>query len=147
MLSRYFFLKLCLIGICAGILTGCSAVKVQNYQNQTPELEIEQYFQGKTKAWGIFQDRFGTVRRRFTVDIHGTWDDQKQQLTLIEDFVYDDGEIEQRIWTITKTGEDQYTGKADGVIGQAIGKSAGKRLSLSISFQFTGEWKNLAGEL
>lgn len=109
-------------------------MNIQDYENTTPELKIENYFQGETKAWGIFQDRFGKVRRKFTVDIDGTWDENNQKLTLIEDFIYDDGETEQRIWTITKTDENIYTGSADGVVGKASGESEGNAFNFKYTF-------------
>lgn len=109
-------------------------MKVESYEKQTPKLVIEDYFKGEMKAWGVFQDRFGTVRRRFVVDIVGTWDEDEQQLTLIEDFVYDDGEEEQRIWVITKTGENTYSGTADGVVGEATGKIAGNAFNFKYDF-------------
>ena len=48
-------------------------------------LNLEEFFVGKTTAKGQFQDVFGTVRRRFDVDIQGTWDGET--LNLVEDFV------------------------------------------------------------
>jgi len=116
------------------IISGCAAMDVQDYQNADPKLKIEEYFQGNTQAWGVFQDRFGKVRRRFVVDIHGEWDEDKSILTLTEDFVYDDGEKEQRIWTIRKTGKDTYIGSADGVVGVAEGKSAGNAFNFKYTF-------------
>ncbi|WP_439149326.1 DUF3833 domain-containing protein [Sulfitobacter sp.] len=86
-------------------------------------LKIEEYFDGHVVATGQFQDTFGTVRRRFVVDINGTWDGQT--LTLVEDFVYEDKSTEQRVWKMTKTGPETWTGKADGVIGTAKGIARG----------------------
>lgn len=123
------------------ILNGCSGVKVQDYQNLNPELKIENYFQGQTKAWGVFQDRFGQVRRRFVVDITGTWDPQTETLKLVEDFDYDDGEKERRVWIITKTGPDTYTGTAEGVVGQAQGKSSGNAFNFKYTFDLPVEGK------
>jgi len=102
-------------------------VKVQDYQNEKPQLNLFDYFKGKTFAQGQFQDRSGKVLRRFTVDITGTI--EGNQLTLDERFVYNDGEKQQRIWRITKTAEGQFIGKADDVIGEAIGESAGNALN------------------
>jgi len=116
-------------------------VKVESYKEQSPTLNIENYFDGESKAWGIFQDRFGTVRRRFTVDIDGTWNPQNNTLKLVEDFVYDDGETEQRVWTILKTGQDTYTGTADGVVGTAIGKSSGNAFNFKYTFDLPVEGK------
>ncbi len=124
-------------------VTGCSTVNIQDYQNTTPTLKVEDYFQGKTKAWGIFQDRFGQVRRRFTVDIEGTWDADNQELKLIEDFIYDDGQTEQRIWTITKTDDNQYEGYADGVVGIATGESEGNAFNFKYQFDLPMNGKTL----
>jgi len=100
-------------------------MNVIDYKETEPRLVLEDYFSGKSIAHGVFQDRFGKVRRRFTVDIDGTWDEKAQQLTLIEDFVYDDAQTERRIWTLNKTGENTFTGTADGVVGMAEGEVSG----------------------
>lgn len=107
-------------------------MKPEDFAGRTPTLLIEDYFVGQTRAWGIFQDRFGNVRRQFTVDIEGTWDGET--LTLVEDFLYDDGEVEQRIWRITKTGDNDYEGQADGVIGVARGQAFGNALNWRYQF-------------
>jgi hypothetical protein len=87
------------------------------------ELRLEEFFEGRTVARGQFQDRFGTVRRRFDVEIEGTWDGRV--LTLVEDFVYEDGSTEQRVWTLEKTGDRTWRGTAPGVIGIATGEERG----------------------
>jgi hypothetical protein len=99
----------------------------EDFAGREPTLLIEDYFAGRTKAWGIFQDRFGRLRRQFEVEIEGTWDGKT--LTLVENFLYDDGETEQRVWRITKQGEHGYEGRADGVIGIAEGRAYGNALN------------------
>lgn len=84
-----------------------------------PKLDLEEYFEGRVTAYGQFQDLFGTASRRFVVDMNGDWDGRT--LTLTEDFTYSDGYQEQRVWTLTKTGDDTWSGTADGVIGEALG--------------------------
>jgi hypothetical protein len=66
------------------------------------QLNLEEFFDGDLVAYGQFQDILGNVSRRFTVEIDGTWDGET--LRLVEDFVYEDGSTEQRIWTLRKTG-------------------------------------------
>lgn len=100
-------------------------MQLEDFADKGPELVLEEYFSGQTRAWGMFQDRFGNVRRQFTVDIAGEWDEATQTLVLTEDFLYDDGETEQRVWTLTKTGPNSYEGSAPGVIGTASGRTAG----------------------
>ena len=127
MMRRAFFIVLTIT-----FLTGCTSMKPEDFAGKEPRFQIESYFEGRTKAWGIFQDRFGKLRRQFQVEIEGTWDGKL--LTLVEDFVYDDGEREQRIWRIRKTGEHAYEGEADGVIGTAKGRAYGNALNWRYDF-------------
>ncbi len=85
--------------------------------------ELQEFFDGRTVAHGQFQDRFGTVRRRFEVVIDGTWDGET--LTLDEDFAYADGTTERRVWTLRQTGPETWQGTAPGVIGTAKGREQG----------------------
>ncbi|MEH6830795.1 MAG: DUF3833 family protein [Sulfitobacter sp.] len=83
------------------------------------DFNLEEFFDGRVLAKGQFQDAFGTVRRRFDVVVTGTWDGET--LKLVEDFDYEDGTTEQRIWRLKKTGtvvaDQKWTGSADGVLG------------------------------
>lgn len=110
-------------------LGACSNMQIDDFSGTAPELKPEEYFAGQTKAWGIFEDRFGNLKREFLVDIKGEWDGTT--LTLTEDFDYSDGEQEQRIWRITKTGDGLYEGRADDVVGIAKGVARGKALNWS----------------
>ena len=93
----------------------------------TPALRLEEYFLGRTLAWGVFQDRFGKLRRQFEVVIEGAWDGET--LTLDEQFHYADGERQQRIWRLRRSGPDRWDGRADDVIGVAHGRIQGNELS------------------
>ena len=109
------------------LLSACSGMAVEDFKNGKPELVLEDYFKGRTVAWGIFEDRFGQLRRQFKVTIDGTWDGKI--LTLDERFKYEDGETDQRIWRITKIGRGNYEGRAADVIGVATGVAAGNALN------------------
>ena len=106
-------------------------MKIGDFTGNTPELRIEHYFAGRTHAWGVFEDRFGTLRRSFTVAIDGQWDGR--ELVLDERFLYADGETDRRVWRIVRTAEGadggSYEGRADDVIGTAVGRSAGNALN------------------
>ncbi|MGP1255734.1 MAG: DUF3833 domain-containing protein [Kiloniellales bacterium] len=115
--------------VATAAVTGCKSMDIEDFEGREPTLVLEEYFAGQTRAWGIFEDRFGNLRRQFTVDIEGTWDGQT--LTLVEDFFYADGEIDQRIWTLTKTGDNSYEGTADDVTGIARGQTAGNAFTWS----------------
>ena len=72
-------------------LAGCTGKpSIDDPKLSDRALRIEEFFDGKVVATGQFQDTFGTVRRRFDVDIGGTWDGRT--LTLVEDFDYESDE-------------------------------------------------------
>jgi len=101
-------------------------MKPENFKGSQETLVLFDYFKGKTTAWGIFEDRFGNIRRQFQVNIKGTIEDEV--LTLDEQFLYDDGERDQRIWKIRKTGHKTFEGTAEDVIGTAKGEIQGNAL-------------------
>ncbi len=109
------------------ILSGCSAMNINDFKNSGTAFVLEDYFSGDVRAAGMFEDRFGVVRRQFTVDIKGSWDGR--ELILDERFHYSDGEKDRRVWTIEKTGENSYVGRADDVIGVAQGEVRGNALN------------------
>ncbi|MCG9706003.1 DUF3833 domain-containing protein [Photobacterium damselae] len=107
-------------------LLSCSQ-KMSDYQNVQPKLDLFEYFNGHVIAWGMVQDYTNTQTRRFEVTILGTVKDN--QLTLVEDFIFSDGETQQRIWHITQLSEGLYQGTANDVIGTATGKSQGNAVN------------------
>ena len=112
--------------ICAFLITSCSnnnAMKPEDFKNKEPRLIIEEYLSGNVKAWGVLQNRSGKVTRQFNADLNGTWDGK--QLILKEKFNWDDGEVQDREWTINKIDEHNYEGTAGDVVGKAKGHSYG----------------------
>ena len=107
-----------------GLLAACSGrPSLTDQPLSDRDFELQEFFEGRTVAYGQFQDRFGTVRRRFEVVIDGTWDGDT--LTLNEDFSYADGTSERRVWTLRQTGPESWEGTAPGVIGTATGREQG----------------------
>lgn len=123
-------------------VAGCASPSLKDYADNTPKMDLVEYFEGRTTAWGQFQDLRGKVRRRFKVVIDGTYDGN--ELTLTEDFVYDDGETERRVWTIVSTGPNTFEGTAGGVVGKAVGEAAGNAFNWRYTFDLkTGEDKTM----
>ena len=110
------------------IISGCAKeMSIDKFTDSKPEFILENYFDGKVEAWGLFHDRFGNLKRQFKVSITGTR--KSDQIILDERFLYDDGEKDQRIWTIDILGQNKYHGRADDVIGVAKGESNGNALN------------------
>ncbi len=114
------------------VLSGCSA-DIEDYRQSQPQFDLFQYFEGDVTAWGMVQDYSGKQTRRFSVQIKGTV--TGEQLVLTEDFVFDDGEQAQRIWTIKHLGDGRYEGEADDIIGVARGTAVGNALRWQYDFE------------
>ncbi|WP_025819479.1 DUF3833 domain-containing protein [Shewanella marina] len=107
-------------------LTSCSSASIDDYQATTPKLVLADFFNGKLTAAGIVQDFSGKVTRTFTVTMQASW--QGNQGVIDEDFIFNDGEKQKRIWQITRQAPGQYTGTANDILGTATGVSAGNAL-------------------
>ncbi len=53
----------------------------------------------------------------------------------VENFVFDDGEVDQRIWVITKLEDGSYQGEADDILGLAVGQERGNALQWRYDFE------------
>jgi len=109
-------------------LAGCSPVTVQDYADNRPLLVPEEFFQGQLTAHGVIKDRGGKVIRYFNADIKAYWENGIG--TLEEDFIFDDGEPERRVWTLTPQADGSYTGTAGDVIGDGRITLAGNSMFL-----------------
>ncbi len=139
---RRKLLTLAAVLFAAAALQGCTSMKPEDFADKEPRFRLEEFFPGRTAASGIFQDRFGNLRRSFQVDIRSTWDGTV--LTLVEDFVYDDGETEQRIWKLTKLDENNWEGTTADAVGKARGQSFGNAFRFAYDFNLKvgeGRWK------
>jgi hypothetical protein len=121
------------------LISSCSVV-LNDYKTVDKPFDIKTYFDRQVIAWGMIQDYSNKVKRRFCVEINGTWKDEKG--VLAEKFYFNDGEISYRNWQLTKLADGSYTGTAEDVVGTAIGKHQG------FAFQFQYELSlNIDGDI
>lgn len=86
------------------------------------DLRLEDFFKGKTYAYGSFGAINGTSRS-FRVDLTGHV--RGKVLTLREDFRYDDGERDTKTWVFTRTGPNTYSGTREDVLGETTVRLSG----------------------
>ena len=138
MMALKFMVRLLFVGAVIIGLTSCTQwlfrADMADHADNHPALKLEEFFDGRSYAYGIFEDRFGNLKRQFRVQIDGHTD--AGRLTLDEQFIYDDGETARRVWKIDNLGPDRvgllrYQGRADDIVGVATGQIAGNVLSWS----------------
>lgn len=100
---------------------------------------FEEALLGTTVGTGSIKTITG-VDRGFTATLNGTWDGET--LTLVEDFVYDDGEIDQKTWRLTRLENGEYEGTREDVVGAARGYQDGNTMRLEYLIDLpTGQGK------
>jgi hypothetical protein len=89
-------------------------------RNETASFDILSYFEGRTLADGVFEDRRGHVKRRFTVNMTGRA--EGNSLVLDEAFDFDDGERETRTWVLQRGEGQTFTGTCADAVSTARGR-------------------------
>ena len=116
-------------------------MKPEDFKGTEPTINIEKYFEGPVKAWGLLQDRKGKVTRQFKADMFGKF--QNNVLTLEEEFFWTDGEEQKRVWKIKKIDEHNYIGPASDVVGEAKGFSYGSAFKFEYDLMIPIKGKNI----
>ena len=114
-------------------LSACGSTSVDDYQAREPAFAPEDFFNGALTAHGVVKDFSGTAIRHFSADIMGCWSDGVG--TLDEDFVFDDGEQQKRIWTLTPDGDQTYIGTAGDVVGEGLARWQGNAMFLDYTLR------------
>ena len=113
------------LGLALGaLLAACAGPDLADHAAQTPALDFRAYFDGTVTARGLVRNRGGKVLRRFEVTMDCRWQPDGQG-TLHETFAYDDGERQERTWTVRRAADGRWIGTAPDVVGEAEGEAAG----------------------
>ena len=115
--------------LAALVLAGCGRTPIREYSDNTPTLDLEQFFNGPLTAHGVIENRSGKVIRYFNATIDAHWENGTG--TLEEHFIYNDGTTDQRTWTLTRAGDGRYVGTAGDVVGEADIEVAGNTMYLN----------------
>ena len=135
--DRGFFIpkihqSLLIMGLILGV-SACSAPGIDRYASRTPAFEPKAFFSGFITAHGVIKDFSGEVTRTFNADIDGCWRDNTG--TLDERFVFDDGEKQSRLWTLTETTNNNFVATAGDVVGDGYAVTAGNAFFLEYTLR------------
>lgn len=119
-------MKLLLVAALSLGLSACASNGVEQYRSAQPALDLPTYLNGRLDAWGMFQGRSGEVKKRFHVVIDAQWTGDTGVLD--ENFQWSDGTTSRRVWTLTRQPDGTFRGRADDVVGEAVGEVAGNAL-------------------
>ena len=75
--------------------------------------------------------------RRFRARLNGRLDGDR--LTVVEDFIYDDGEENRLTWVFDRAGPGRWTGRREDTVGVAEVVETGTEIRLSYTADFMSE--------
>lgn len=107
-------------------LTGCATRPPIPPETATP-FHLTQALGGVTEGRGEFSSVTG-ARRGFSVRLEGRL--ENGVFVLVEDFVFDDGEIDRKTWRLRETAPGEWRGTREDVVGEARGFSDGPAFRL-----------------
>ncbi|MBN2629511.1 MAG: DUF3833 family protein [Rhodobacteraceae bacterium] len=140
-MDRRFFL----IGALA--LGGCAS-RPASPTVATRPVTLDQAFLGRKRGAGLFKVWLTGDERRFTADLNGTLSRGGSRLTVVEDFVYDDGQKDRLTWVFDRTGPGRWTGRREDTVGAAsvVEQNGEIRLAYTADFQSAGAVTRLGFE-
>ncbi len=113
--------RLFLLGLVSLPLAACATIPLAPAE-RGPALTLVSAFQGRTTGTGVFKVFLTGAERRFTAALNGTVRGKGGQrvLTVVEDFVYDDGQKDRLTWIFRETGNGLWSGKREDTVGEAV---------------------------
>jgi Protein of unknown function (DUF3833) len=131
-----------LLGLAALPLAACASTPAPPDQ-PGPPITLVSAFKGRTTGRGHFRVWLTGDERRFTARLNGTVKGHEgdRTLTVVEDFLYDDGQEDRLTWVFREQGPGRWTGKREDTVGEATVVEGNGQIRLS----YTADFKSASG--
>lgn len=103
--------------------SGCSSLSSSDFASATPRFEPEKFFEGPVRSWGVVETRGGLPKSRLRADLSGHRDGD--DLVLTQDFTFEDGRKQRRVWNIRRIDDHRYEAVSSDVSGSSVGHASG----------------------
>lgn len=126
-----------LLGLAALPLAACAATPAPPTA-AGPPITLVSTFRGRTTGRGHFRVWLTGDERRFSARLNGTVTGQvgARSLTLVEDFLYDDGQEDRLTWVFREQAPGRWTGRREDTVGEATVIEANGVIRLSYIADF-----------
>jgi hypothetical protein len=111
----------------ACLTSGCASMQPSDFANSPAKFELDRYFVGHARSWGVFENTDGKPRRSFICDSYGKRD-AKGVVELHQVFKFSDGKAQTRDWHIRRVDPTHWEATANDMIGTARGEGIGNVL-------------------
>jgi hypothetical protein len=120
-----------LLGVAA--LAGCARLPNSPTGEVLP-ITLDSAFAGRAVGAGVFRVDLTGSERRFRARLNGTM--AGDRLTVVEDFIYDDGQENRLTWVFDRAGPGRWTGRREDTVGVAQVVETGTEVRLSYTADF-----------
>jgi len=110
------------------LTTGCATLPPRDFSKSPTRFELDRYFVGHARSWGVFENTDGQPQLHFTCDSYGKRD-AKGDVLLHQQFRYSDGKTPTRDWHIHRVDATHWEATANDMIGVARGEGEGNAFS------------------
>ncbi len=114
-------------------LTACARTPASPPPPLQP-ITLEDAFAGRAVGAGVFRVWLTGQERRFTARLDGRLEGDR--LTVVEDFVYDDGDENRLTWVFDRTGPGRWQGRREDTVGPAEVIETGSEIRLTYTADF-----------
>lgn len=134
--------RLFLFGGASLALAGCASAPRAPETIGAP-ITLESAFVGDQTGVGHFRVWLTGEERRFTARLRGSakGPEGARVLTVVEDFVYDDGQKDRLTWVFRQTGPGRWSGRREDTVGEAEVVEEGGIIRLS----YVADFRSLSG--
>ena len=131
-----------LLDLAALPLAACAATPAPPAE-EGPPVTLVSAFEGRTTGRGHFRVWLTGDERRFTARLNGNvgGPEGARTLTVVEDFLYDDGQKDRLTWVFREQGPGRWSGKREDTVGEATVVEADGQIRLS----YTADFKSPSG--
>lgn len=120
-----------------------SAPQTSAEQTSAGQITLVEAFNGRAVGRGVFSVPLAGVERGFDAILVGSLRRVRgvEIFTVVEDFIFDDGEVDRLTWVFTRTGPDSWTGVREDTVGMAevIENADGVRLTYVANVRSRGD--------
>ncbi len=96
----------------------------QDFSRSPTHFELDRYFVGHARSWGVFENTDGQPSRSFVCDSYGK-PDEKGDVILHQHFQFSDGKTQIRDWRIHRNDSTHWEATANDMVGIAHGEGHG----------------------
>jgi hypothetical protein len=106
------------------LAAGCAGgLKPESFAGAGPRFDPLQFFDGPSRSWGVIESRSGMPKSRFKTEMMGKR--EGEDLVITQDFTFEDGRRQQRVWRVKKVDDHHYDATANDVVGVSHGLAYG----------------------